>query len=151
MGPAEFIKAKQHYWLSFIWPRHYWRGLAAYPSASGGPPSNADIRGITAHKVYPINALLQKPVSSYLTFSPWPLSCHAELVDACQDNGGNFLWHFLYLSPCLSRLKSGSKSKAANNRPLTGVLPCAVRTFLNAIKRSDNPADSGAKVIFIFL
>jgi hypothetical protein len=36
------------------------------------PPSNADIRGITAHKVYPINALLQKPVSSYLTFSPWP-------------------------------------------------------------------------------
>jgi len=33
--------------------RHYWRDLAAYPSASDEQPSNAGIRGIAAHKVYP--------------------------------------------------------------------------------------------------
>ncbi len=39
---------------------------------SNEPLSNADIRGITAHKVYPFSTLLQKTVSSYLTFSPLP-------------------------------------------------------------------------------
>jgi hypothetical protein len=34
--------------------------------------TNRDIRGITAHKVYPVSVLLQKPVSSYLTFSTSP-------------------------------------------------------------------------------
>ena len=57
-------------WSSFIWLQHYCYNLAAYPSASDEPPSSAGLRGITAHKVYPIDALLQKPVSSYLTFSP---------------------------------------------------------------------------------
>jgi hypothetical protein len=88
---------------------------------SGEPPfsdsyRNADIRGITAHKVYPIYALLQKPVSSYLTFSPLLLSCHAQHVKACQERSGNFLWHFL--------------PQLVGGRPLTGVLPFAVRTFL---------------------
>jgi len=68
-------KAKKG-WLSFIWPQHYCCDLAAYPSrdpeTSGivnGPltllvaeiiqqPANRDIRGITAHKVYPLNTLL---------------------------------------------------------------------------------------------
>ena len=59
-------------WSSFIWLQHYCYNLAAYPSASDEPPSSAGLRGITAHKVYPIDALLQKPVSSYLTFSPLP-------------------------------------------------------------------------------
>jgi hypothetical protein len=64
--------------LSFIWPTHYCMDLAAYPSASGEPPSSADIRGISAHKVYPVYALLQKPVSSYLTFSPLPSKASAK-------------------------------------------------------------------------
>jgi len=33
---------------------------------------SADIRGITAHKVYPLNTLLHKTVGSYPTFSPLP-------------------------------------------------------------------------------
>lgn len=63
-------------WLSFIWLQHYCYNLAAYPPASDEPPSIAGICGITAHKVYPINALLQKPVSSYLTFSSLLPPCH---------------------------------------------------------------------------
>jgi len=44
--------------------------LAAYPSASGEQPSNADIRGIAVHKVYPPDMLPNRDVSFYLTFSP---------------------------------------------------------------------------------
>ena len=40
-------------WLSFIWPQHCCCDLAAYPSASDEQSSSADIRGITAPKVYP--------------------------------------------------------------------------------------------------
>jgi amino acid transporter len=39
--------------LPFIWPQHYCYGLAAYPSTSNEQFSGADLRGITAHKVYP--------------------------------------------------------------------------------------------------
>jgi hypothetical protein len=46
--------------------------IATYPSTLAEPASSVDIRGIAAHKVYPIYVLLQKPVSSYLTFSPLP-------------------------------------------------------------------------------
>jgi len=53
---------------------------------SGGPPSNTDLRGISARKVYPQLALLQTAVSSYLTFSPLP----------CQWQDGYFLWHSLF-------------------------------------------------------
>ena len=74
--------------LSFILSRHYCRDHAAYPSASGEPPSSAGIRGITAHKVYPVDTLLQKPVSSYLTFSTLP-------SQALAKEGSYFLWHFL--------------------------------------------------------
>ena len=88
--------------------------------------TDRDLRGITAHKVYPINALLQKPVSSYLTFSPLLLSCHAEHVEACQERSGNFLRHFLLF------VTSG-KLKETNSRLLTGVLLFAVRTFLPPI------------------
>jgi hypothetical protein len=96
------LSKQQTQWLSFIWLQHYCYNLAAYPStlpacAGIGRAAlfrfyrNADIRGITAHKVYPINALLQKPVSSYLTFSPFPLSCHvrfcqAEFAEALQKH-----------------------------------------------------------------
>jgi hypothetical protein len=50
-------------------------------------------------------------------------------IEVCQQRSGNFLW------PCLFPGKPGS-------RLLTGVLLFAVRTFLSAIKRNDNPADS---------
>lgn len=56
--------------LSFIWLLYYYNNLAAYPSASGEQPSNADIRGIAVHKVYPLLQLLATIVSFYLTFSP---------------------------------------------------------------------------------
>lgn len=40
------------------------------PFSSDEQSSNADIRGIAAHKVYPKLLLPTIPVSSYLTFSP---------------------------------------------------------------------------------
>ena len=67
---------------------------------------NGTIRGITAPKVYPCNALLQSIVSFYLTFSPSPLPA----VIFC----GTFCF-------CFSR-----------TRLLTGGLSCAVQTFLFA-------------------
>jgi hypothetical protein len=81
------------------------------------PPSTADIRGITAHKVYPINALLQKPVSSYLTFSPWPffLSCFDRLS----------------MTRKTVVIFCGTFFPKNWGRPLTGVLLFAVRTFLS--------------------
>ncbi len=81
--------------------------LAAYPSASGEQPSNADIRGIAVHKVYPPDMLPNRDVSFYLTFSPLSRSV---------DRDGYFLWHYL---PGKNR-----------NRQLTGVLLYTVRTFL---------------------
>ena len=92
-------------WSSFIWLQHYCYNLAAYPPASDEPPSIAGICGITAHKVYPISALLQKPVSSYLTFSTLLPSCHS-LAAICQERSGNFLWPFLFpvnRKPALNR------------------------------------------------
>lgn len=48
---------------------------------------------------------------------------------------GNFLWHYLLIPP-----------EAKQDRPLTGVLPCAVRTFLPPpVAESDNPADRGQR------
>jgi len=72
LASQEVIIYLAHTLLYGSCPRTAAGTVAAYPSASGEPPSNADLRGITAHKVYPIDALLQKPVSSYLTFSPLP-------------------------------------------------------------------------------
>ena len=106
-------------WLSFIWLLHYCNNLAAYPSASGEQPSNADIRGIAVHKVYPLLQLLPTIVSFYLTFSP--LS-----PQYCGD--GYFLWHYL---PGKNR-----------DRLLTGVLLYTVRTFLPCVNKSDNLACS---------
>lgn len=86
--------------------------LAAYPPASGEPPSNAGLRGITAHKVYPVRALLPEPVSSYLTFSPLPR--RIGVVIFC----GTVSFR------CFNKFRTGS-------RLLTGVLLFAVRTFLS--------------------
>jgi hypothetical protein len=58
---------------SFIWPRHYCQDLAAYPPASGGPPSGAGICGISACKVYPLRPLPAGAVGSYPAFSTSPL------------------------------------------------------------------------------
>jgi len=60
------------------------------PRSLGEQPSsdsyrNVPLRGISAPGVYPTHALLQRPVSSYLTFSPLPRRF---------GQGGNFLWHF---------------------------------------------------------
>ena len=125
------VKSIKTSWLSFIWSRYCYRDLAAYPSASDEPPSNADIRGITAHKVYPINASLQKSVSSYLTFSPLLLSCHvrfcqAELVEALSNHVKRGVVIFC-----------GTFSSRFNREPrcYRGVLLFAVRTFLPPINR----------------
>lgn len=56
--------------------------LPAYQKAG----SNGDLRGITAHKVYPQKLLPAIAVSSYLTFSPLP-----------RKRGSYFLWHYLFL------------------------------------------------------
>ncbi len=86
------------------------RNQSAYPprqlSHFAGPAKNRGLHGISAHKVYPKYLLLSISVSSYLTFSP--LSATADSY---------FLWHFLL-------------SVLPNTRLFTGVLPCAVRTFL---------------------
>ncbi len=83
------------------------------PFSSNEQLSGADVRGIAAHKVYPSRQLLTGIVSSYLTFSPlnltWPLQRRG-------IRNGNFLWHFL--------------PDQVRDRPLTGVLLFAVRTFL---------------------
>ncbi len=71
--------------LSFICDEHYCSPVAAYPEASGGPPSSASIRGITAPKVYPQTLSPTPAVSSYLTFSPSPRL----------RRGSYFLWHCL--------------------------------------------------------
>ncbi len=65
-----------------------------------------DIHGISTHKVYPILALLQEPVSFYLTFSPLP------------STAGR-LFSVTLSVPCL-----------ACSHPLDGVVPYVVRTFL---------------------
>ena len=54
------------------------------------PWGNRNIRGISAHKVYPLLILLLKVVGSYPTFSPFP---------QCKQGGSYFLRHFL--SPTL--------------------------------------------------
>jgi hypothetical protein len=65
---------------SFIWSLHYCRGSSCLPSgaapcgASGGPPSIAGIRGISACKVYPPRQLPAGAVGSYPTFSTSPLA-----------------------------------------------------------------------------
>lgn len=74
-----------------------------------GPAKDGDIHGISAHKVYPLYMLPYTIVSPYLTFSP--------LSRFWRD--GYFLWHFLHAQ--------------RRDRLLTGVLPCAVRTFLVVI------------------
>lgn len=83
------------------------------PFSSGEPPFPfrvADIRGIAAHKVYPCRQLLAGTVSSYLTFSP------------LSRRGGRLF------SVALS-------SRQRRDRPLTGVLLYAVRTFLSSRRR----------------
>ena len=98
---------------SFIWPFHYWKDLAAYPSrkhcclwtsSSPHPPSprlrrtKHDLHGISACKVYPRHTLLYEAVGFYPTFSPSPLL-----------HGSYFLWHCLYheahatMTPALNR------------------------------------------------
>ena len=64
---------------SFIYVRHHWRTLSAYPPspASSGlfrpkkiKPQRLGLFGISTHKVYPPLALLRNAVRSYRTFSP---------------------------------------------------------------------------------
>ncbi len=105
--------------LSFIWSQHYCCDLSAYPPIfhpssprlrrvrSGEQPSETGLHGISACKVYPSCVLLHKTVSSYLTFSP--LSSRAKLL----------------FSVALSL-------RNLRNRPLTGAMLYAVRTFLDA-------------------
>jgi hypothetical protein len=86
----------------------YFKRAAHFPFRSRG------ICGITAYKVYPSRRLPCGIVSAYLTFSPLPYLRMAVIF--C----GTF--------SCFCTLRQAQCDK--NSRPLTGVLPCAVRTFL---------------------
>ena len=64
---------------SFIYVRHHWRTLSAYPPspASSGlfrpkkiKPQRLGLFGISTHKVYPPPTSLRNAVRSYRTFSP---------------------------------------------------------------------------------
>ncbi len=89
-------------WLSFILPQHYCCDLAAYPSASGEQPSNADIRGITVHKVYP-KVLLPIPfVSSYLTFSP----LHPFLLSSYEESWAEVIFCGTFCFRSFDKLRS---------------------------------------------
>lgn len=46
--------------------------VSSITGTSGEQPSNADLCGISAYKVYPPDQLPGQTVSSYLTFSPFP-------------------------------------------------------------------------------
>jgi hypothetical protein len=101
--------------------------FSSITGTSGEQPSNADLCGISACKVYPFRQLPAGTVSSYLTFSPSPaLSIRKRwAVIFC---GTICCRHFARLSVC--------------TRLFTGALLCAVRTFLLILQRSDNPACS---------
>ena len=95
---------------SFIWSLHYCRGSSCLPSgaapcgASGGPPSIAGIRGISACKVYPPRQLPAGAVGSYPTFSTSPPLPAASRP--ARREGSYFLWHYLWTRerpPALNR------------------------------------------------
>jgi len=111
---------------SFIWPQHYCWDLAAYPSTP-----------------FPVNRKDQ--TSRFLRWFTWhystqglPINCIAatnrELLphvftlipNVVRD--GNFLWHYLY--PSFWPTSTSSVLQKLRSRPLAGVLPFAVRTFL---------------------
>ena len=108
--------------LSFIWFCPHEQNLSAYPPCfikrvTLLPEGNHGIHGISTHKVYPHDLLPGHVVCSYHTFSPLPR----------QNQGGNFLWHFL-------------SRNYFQSHPLDGVVLYVVRTFLTFFKRMRDKA-----------
>ena len=95
-------------------PGHCCQGLATYPGASSGPPSNAPLFGLAPDGVCHASPVTRTAVSSYLAFSPLPLD---KLGAVC------FLWHFPWGHP---------------RSPLATTLPCGARTFLPS-EAGDHP------------
>ena len=112
--------------------------LAAYPPASGGPPSIAGIRGISACKVYPPRQLLDGDVGSYPTFSTSPPGVRK--ISFRTSEGSYFLWHYL-----LSRSEPGHP---ALNRCIALRCPDFPPPSCDG---SDDPVGSPAKIIIYIL
>ena len=102
--------------LSFIWDDRHRSPLAAYPPASGGPPSCAGILDISTREVYTAPLVTHWAVGSYPTFSP------------LSTNGGRFVF-------CCTVCPVQRRSF-----PLGSTVPFVVRTFLSQSGATSRPA-----------
>jgi hypothetical protein len=116
LGAADFPTAASR--SSFILPGHHCPDQSVYPPRYSGKPEverAAQDRGLfdlSTRKVYPAPDVTTRPVSSYLTISPFPVPKNRVMVVY-------FLWHFL-----------SCPDESEQSFPLGSTPPCVARTFL---------------------
>ena len=101
--------------LSFIWPRHYCRGLSAYPPSASFRTRTSRPQSLVYLAFQHVRFTLP---DSYLP-DPWALTPHFHHYPSPG-------WKAVIFCGTISFRRNGS-------RPLAGTLLCAVRTFLPRI------------------
>ena len=96
------------------------------PRGSGGPPSNASLRGLAPDGVYRAVTVTSHAVGSYSTVSPLPEAMLGRF------RRYTFLWHF---------------PRGFPHRALPGILPCGARTFLPGRSPSERLKLSNGRTI----